>query len=221
MSRTEILRKIPRYLLVTLIVASIGSALPPLNLLKDVAVRSISSGGGVGLVEFLPIIFPFSGIGIARAEKPKSVEPSVFTKNEYTAEVINIVDGDTIDVLIPELGKDFKVRVRYIGVDTPELHHPKKPVQPYAKEAMEKNTKLVMNKKVTLELDVQKADRYGRLLAYVFVGEGKKKIFVNEYLVKNGYAVVATFPPNVKYVDLFVKAQQYAKEHKLGLWSGK
>ena len=130
-----------------------------------------------------------------------------------------MVDGDTIDVRIPELGKDYCVRIRYIGMDTPEVHHPKKGLQCYGKEATEQNEKLVKGKTVTLELDAGKADRYGRLLAYVYVGKGKEKVFVNEWLVKNGYAHVMTIQPNDKYQGVFLKAERHAREHKLGFWA--
>lgn len=66
-----------------------------------------------------------------------------------------------------------------------------------------------------LTFDVQKTDRYGRVLAYVYLENG---IFLNQYLVEKGYAVVSTFPPNVKYVEVFTKAEKLARNKKLGLW---
>jgi micrococcal nuclease len=73
---------------------------------------------------------------------------------------------------------------------------------------------LVEDKRVRLELDVGERDRYGRVLAYVYVGD----VFVNAWLVANGYAQVMTVPPNVKYADLFVKLEQDAREAAKGLW---
>ena len=127
---------------------------------------------------------------------------------ERQAVVQRAVDGDTV-VLV---GGD---RVRYIGVDTPELHHPKKPVQFYAREAMEFNRRLVEGKTVRLEFDVERRDKYGRLLAYVYLPDGT---FVNAELVRQGYAQLLTFPPNVKHVDLFRKLQTEAREANRGLW---
>jgi micrococcal nuclease len=102
-------------------------------------------------------------------------------------------------------------------VDTPELHHPQKEVEYYAQEAYRANQKLVEGKKVSLEFDVQKRDRYGRILAYVYV-DG---FMVNEWLVANGYARVATFPPNVKYAERFRTLEREARKQKLGLWAEK
>jgi micrococcal nuclease len=121
--------------------------------------------------------------------------------------VARVIDGDTI---VLESGE----RVRYIGIDTPESVHPRKSVEFMAREASEYNRALVDGKDVRLEYDVQRRDRYGRLLAYVFVDS----LFVNYDLVASGYAQVSTYPPNVRYVDQFVSAQRWARELGLGLW---
>lgn len=118
------------------------------------------------------------------------------------------VDGDTV---VLSTGQ----RVRYIGVDTPELHHPQKPIEAYAREAKEFNRKLVEGKTVRLEFDVERYDKYRRLLAYIYLPDGT---FVNAELVRQGYAHTLTIPPNVKYADLFVKCQQEARENNRGLW---
>lgn len=121
--------------------------------------------------------------------------------------VVRVIDGDTIELSNGE-------KVRYIGINTPELHHPQKGVEYFAREAYEANRRMVEGKRVRLEFDVQKRDRYGRLLAYVYVGD----IMVNEWLVANGYAQAATYPPNVKYADRFVKLEAEARRLKIGLW---
>lgn len=118
------------------------------------------------------------------------------------------VDGDTV---VLSTGQ----RVRYIGVDTPELHHPQKPIEAYAREAKEFNRKLVEGKTVRLEFDVERYDKYRRLLAYIYLPNGT---FVNAELVRQGYAHTLTIPPNVKYADLFVKCQREARENNRGLW---
>lgn len=123
------------------------------------------------------------------------------------AQVINVVDGDTIDVLID--GVEY--RVRYILVDTPETHGQPEPFGPEASAA---NEQLVGGKTVWLEKDVSETDRYGRLLRYVYVGD----LMVNEELLRRGLAIVATFPPDVKYVDRFLAVQQQARAAGLGLW---
>jgi len=134
---------------------------------------------------------------------------------------IKVIDGDTIKIATGE-------NVRLIGVDTPESRRNKKlyrdadrskedadAIIAMGKESAKYTTGLVLGKDVRLEFDVQKKDRYGRLLAYVYLEDGT---FVNAELVKQGYASPMTVPPNVKYVDLFKKLYQEARENKKGLW---
>jgi micrococcal nuclease len=133
----------------------------------------------------------------------------ILMKNSPEAEyqVLRVIDGDTI--VVEKLGK-----VRYIGVNTPETHHPFKGMEYYGKEAFAANQKLVANRVVRLKYDVQAKDKYGRTLAYVYQGD----LFVNAELVKQGYAQVMTIPPNVKYADVFFKLQREARAAGKGLW---
>ena len=124
--------------------------------------------------------------------------------------VVRIVDGDTIHVRIV----DRIEKVRYIGVNTPETHHPTKGVERGGHAAASVNRDLVSGKRVRLELDAQERDRYGRLLAYVWVGD----VMVNAELLRLGYAQVMTVPPNVRHQDLFLKLQRDAREAGRGLW---
>jgi len=124
--------------------------------------------------------------------------------------VVRVVDGDTIHVRLP----DRVEKVRYIGVNTPEVHHPKKGEEPGGRAAHEVNRTLVNGRRVRLETDVQARDRYGRLLAYVWIGE----LMVNAELVRRGYAQVMTVPPNVRYQALFVQLQRDARDAGRGLW---
>lgn len=126
--------------------------------------------------------------------------------------VVRVVDGDTIHVRIGERME----KVRYIGVNTPEVHHPTKGEEPGGREAAAVNHDLVAGKRVELELDVQHYDRYGRLLAYVWLGG----MMVNAELVQRGYAQVMTVPPNVRYQKLFLKLQRDARQAGRGLWRG-
>jgi micrococcal nuclease len=125
--------------------------------------------------------------------------------------VVRVVDGDTIHVKVG----DRVEKVRYIGMNTPEVHHPTRGEEPGGREATEANRRLVSGKRVRLETDVQARDRYGRLLAYVWVGD----VMVNAELVRQGYAQVMTVPPNVRHQELFVKLQREAREAGRGLWS--
>ena len=127
--------------------------------------------------------------------------------------VSRVMDGDTIELSNRE-------KVRYIGIDTPEVREKKdsewiyKP-RPYAEEASAFNKKLVEGKSVRLEFDVQKRDKYKRLLAYVYAGEN----MANMEMVKQGYGMIYTYPPNVKYTEKFLEAQKEARDNKRGLWS--
>jgi len=121
--------------------------------------------------------------------------------------VERIIDGDTIVLKGGE-------RIRYIGIDTPEM----RPEEPYAKEATELNAILVDSREVRLEYDEERIDPFGRTLAYVYVKVWDVEVFVNEYLVQLGYAKVATYPPNVKYRDVFIAAEKVARDKKLGVW---
>ncbi len=153
----------------------------------------------------LSIICVVLALSFAACQKTPTRPPDL-TK----ASVTRVIDGDTIEVEIE--GESYKVR--YIGIDTPELHHPTKPVGYFAQEAYEKNRELVEGQTVFLEKDVSETDQYGRLLRYVYVGD----IFVNAYLVQQGYALVSTYPPDVKYQERFLELQREAREAGRGLW---
>jgi micrococcal nuclease len=124
--------------------------------------------------------------------------------------VVRVVDGDTIHVQL----SDRLEKVRYIGVNAPELRHPQRGVEPGSHEAHTVNRRLVEGKRVRLELDVQPRDRYGRLLAYVWTGD----TMVNAELLRLGYAQVMTVPPNVRHQALFLKLQRAARNSHRGLW---
>jgi micrococcal nuclease len=130
------------------------------------------------------------------------------TKTGQRFKVVRVIDGDTVQLATGE-------SLRYIGINTPETKHPRKPVEYFGKEASAFNTKLVSGKDILVEFDVQKSDRYGRLLGYVFLLDGT---FVNAELVKQGYAKVDTYPPNVRYSEVFRRLQAEAIKQGRGLW---
>ena len=130
------------------------------------------------------------------------------TKEERVL-VSRVIDGDTVEL---EDGR----KLRYIGIDTPELVHPDKATECFAKEAMEENKRLVDGKTVRLESDVSETDRYGRLLRYVSV----ENTMVNDTLVRQGFAHASTYPPDVKYSQQFLEAEKEARENNRGLWGG-
>ncbi len=134
--------------------------------------------------------------------------------SEPTFLVTKVIDGDTFWVADGS-PKGFKVRL--IGVDAPETRRRRnKDVGYYAQESKDFLTDLIYGKEVILKYDVNRQDRYGRTLAYVYLPDGT---FINAILVELGYAVVMTVPPNVKYADYFVELQQKARKRKRGLWA--
>lgn len=126
-------------------------------------------------------------------------------------EVKKVVDGDTIIIA-------GDATVRYTGIDTPETVDPRRPVGCYGKEASHINKQLVNGKMVRLEKDISETDKYGRLLRYIFVSTENGELFVNDYLVRQGYAKSNSYPPDIKYQQQFVEAQQEAMANNRGLW---
>jgi len=149
--------------------------------------------------------------GVLAASLVILLTAAVASAGSLEGTVVRIVDGDTIHVRVG----DRVEKVRYIGVNTPEVHHPRKGEEPGGREAADVNRTLVAARHVRLEMDVQARDRYGRLLAYVWVDD----TMVNAELVRRGYAQVMTVPPNVRHQALFVKLQRDAREAGRGLWS--
>jgi len=132
---------------------------------------------------------------------------------EPNAEVIRVVDGDT---LVVRTG-GVEEHVRLIGIDTPESVKPGTPVECFGKEASAHATELLSEgSSIVLERDVEARDRYDRLLAYVY--RASDALFVNLSMVQDGYAQAATYPPNVAHTDEFVEAGRTARENDLGLW---
>ena len=123
--------------------------------------------------------------------------------------VTRVVDGDTIVV------RDTTVRL--IGIDTPETKKPNTPVQCFGKAATAETERLIDGRRVRLEYDVERQDRYGRDLAYVY--RRSDGLFLNAELVRRGYASAATYPPNVRHADRFRRLQREAREAGRGLWS--
>ena len=141
-----------------------------------------------------------------------------------SATIERIVDGDTLVVRItsrsqgPGLGDAFIGRsypVRLIGIDTPESVDPRRPVECFGREAGYATSALVDGRTVRLVKDVEEADRYGRLLRYVYM----EAEMVNARLVANGYALAYTYPPNVRHAELFVRLEREARADERGLWS--
>lgn len=139
-------------------------------------------------------------------------EPSqiwvVSEAGQLEALVVRVIDGDTVEI---EGGQ----RVRYIGIDTPEIARPTEPAEYFGEEAAEKNRALVEGRIVSLESDVAVRDEYGRWLRYVWLGD----TMINAELVRLGCAYAYSLPPNTRYQELFLRLEGEAREQKLGLWT--
>lgn len=138
------------------------------------------------------------------------------------ATVVNIVDGDTVDLKFE--GSADEKRIRFILVNAPEL----KNSQPYAIEAANFTKMLLLGNDVLVEYDVERTDRYGRTLAYLWLAEANYKydgvqyqengIMINDLLLKHGLAHVAVYKPNVFYKERFYAIENKAKHNRVGMW---
>jgi micrococcal nuclease len=164
--------------------------------------RSLWSRGQLGslvllAVAALLILRPWEGGGEAG---PRAVD----------ALVARVVDGDTVEARIGGKVED----VRYIGVDTPETVKPGSPVQCFGPRASAFNHRLVEGRRVRLVFGVERRDAYGRLLAYVYLGDR----FVNASLVRRGLARTLTIPPNDRFAPLLRRLELSAARAGRGLW---
>jgi len=158
------------------------------------------------LLVFILLIVLIAEQGAFTRQSPKTATGRFYP-------VARIVDGDTFWI---NNGSVKGLKIRLIGIDAPESRNSgRKTVNRYGKDASRYLTGLIGGKKVRLEFDVDRFDRYGRTLAYVYLENG---IFVNADLVRNGYATVMTIPPNVKYSDTFVRLARRARNQHKGLW---
>lgn len=148
-----------------------------------------------------------------------NVIPSIDSSKFEKVQVVRIVDGDTIVVNINGENK----KVRFIGINTPENTTK---VEELGKEATEFTTNYLEGKFIFLEKDVSNTDKYDRLLRYIWLDipevlskeEISTKMF-NAILLKEGYAQVATYPPDIKYTNNFLELEKEAKTNNVGLWA--
>lgn len=127
---------------------------------------------------------------------------------QHEARIVRVYDGDTVLLLMD----NETYLTRLIGFDAPEMGQ-----EPWGKKAREHLRTMLKDSgwNVSVETDIEKYDKYDRLLVYLWT---KDKTFINERMLADGYAVLFTFQPNSKYVDLFRKAQREAREKKNGIW---
>lgn len=177
------------------------------------------------IVIFLLFLSPF----LAMAPSDTFSIPSVLKGSSVPAAgkmtIVKVIDGDTLTV-------DYNGRrenIRLIGIDTPESFAGKKARRDSKRSHTDMTQILHSGKKaseytktlvkagdiVSVEFDVEKRDRYGRLLGYIFLSNGR---MLNEEIIKNGYASVLSIPPNVNYQKRFIDAYRHARRNNLGLW---
>ena len=147
---------------------------------------------------------------------------------KQTATVVSVTDGDTLVVML----NGRKEKVRLIGIDAPESRKNRKAYRDTDRSGNDVSVLIIQGKRATafvrdivkkghtvrLELDAEHRDRYGRLLAYVYLSDGR---MLNDLIVRSGYASPMTIPPNVRYKDRFLESYQYARKNSLGLWAEK
>jgi micrococcal nuclease len=152
---------------------------------------------------------PSVSSGTPKKGKPSASPTPRSPSTGRLARVVAVLDGDTIVISGGE-------KVRYAGLNTPESRHPDMIPERCGAEAAEANRRLVAGKTVRLEFDQRHRDKYGRLLAYVYV-DG---LFVNAELIRQGYAQVFTYRDNQRHHDEFARLQESAIAARRGLWGG-
>lgn len=140
------------------------------------------------------------------SEQQNNINPELYA-------VKKVVDGDTLDITI----NGVVARIRLIGINTPEVVDPRKPVECFGAEASNRAKELLNGKNVRIESDPTQADRdkYGRLLRYIYIEDGT---FINQKMIQDGYAYEYTYDIPYKYQLQFKKAQKDAQEGRRGLW---
>ena len=163
--------------------------------------------GWLGIV----VLIGLAALVVLRADggEPEPAGSSAM-RQPLAAQVLEVTDGDTIEVRLGGRAED----VRYIGIDTPEVD-PSIGVECFGPEASRLNRRLVADRRVRLVFDDELRDRYGRLLAYVYVG----KTLINAEIVRRGHARTLTIPPNTDRAALLARLERSAGRSGRGLWS--
>lgn len=145
--------------------------------------------------------------------------PNGIPNDAVPAEVVRIVDGDTIEVLLED---GTEATIRLIGIDTPETKYPGRPIACFGPEASARTAKLIpVGRAVWLERDVSDVDRYDRLLRYVWVEKNNGDVYqLNAVLVRDGYAAAVEYQPDTKYAPAYEQLQTDAQIDGKGLWTG-
>ncbi|MEI7579141.1 MAG: thermonuclease family protein [bacterium] len=179
--------------------------------------KSIISMGVIVVFLLLGVVFEILPSPIDKntnENKPFTQAQLEDFKNTTTYTVKRVIDGDTIELSID----DTTLTVRLIGINTPETKDPRKNVECYGKEASAKMKKIIEGKKVYFNFDESQAqyDKYGRSLLYIWRAEDN--LFINEYLIQEGFANEYTYSVPYLYQKQFKEAELKAKKEGRGLW---
>jgi micrococcal nuclease len=182
-----------------------------LRLIAIITVATLAAGCPASPIT--PSAYPLPSVAppLPSIAPPSPAPRSLSLSKAPTARVLDIIDGDTIKVLLDGRA----VTVRYIGIDTPETVAPNQPIQPYGPEAAAANRALLHGQTVRLERDTSDTDQYGRLLRYVWLGD----LLINAELVRLGYARVRTYPPDTQREPHLRQLEAEARAARRGLWS--
>lgn len=165
---------------------------------------------------FCALFVLLAGCTVGNGSAPAPADDAALNPpgNVEQAAVVDVIDGDTVDVLL----NGEEVRLRLIGMDTPETVHPSRPVECFGREASEQARELLDSKTVQLEVDESQSrrDRFGRQLRYIWLPDGR---LFNLEMIRQGYAFEYTYNVPYKYQAEFQQAQETAREEQRGLWS--
>lgn len=178
-----------------------------------------SPAGAVAALLLIAIIYfiaeDFSGEGgqDSSMETGQQIPADAPAEGLIPVELVRTIDGDTIKIRYR--GKEQNVR--YLLIDTPETNHPRLGKQPFGDQAKERNRELLADGAVAIEFDIgQRTDKYGRLLAYVYInGESVQEKLLVEGLARVGYV----YPPSTRHLERFEQAEKRAKDNGIGIWS--
>ena len=181
--------------------------------------RSCGSESAVPSGETLPTLLgeplttgpdPVSGPDVASGSSaPGPTAPA--GPDVVEATLLDVIDGDTIRVRMADGSRE---KVRYIGIDAPEVAHPDSPGEYLGDEATAHNAGLLASGPLYLQTDVDPWDDFGRMLAYVWAGD----VFINERMVADGYARAHNYPPNLTRQDRLWDAHDAARAAGIGIW---
>ena len=163
----------------------------------------------------VPLRFVSEALGASVGWEPKSRTIVISSAAKFEAQVIRVIDGDTVEIEYEGLNGTVTESARLIGVDTPETVHPTIEDQPYGKEASDFTMMSLNGKAVLVEMDLAERDQFGRLLVYLYSHAGS---MFNATLVAEGYAQPLTIPPSDRWTDLFAYLSTDARSNDRGLW---